>query len=463
MKKKFIPKPVGNMTRYLNYTYPNSFFTFLDENKVLSCSTLSSGLTVATEQRNSPNSCVGIFIDAGSRYESSLEYGVMHFFEHICFKGTENRSKSTLEKEMTATGAKFRCFTTREMVGYYAECLNECVPMVVDILSDCVFYNSFQCSELEIQKKIVYSEMLEHEEDTKGIVFDYLHQAAFQGTPLSNSILGPSYNLHNLKNTTVARHIDKMFAEPRTKFVCVGGITHDQMEELGNTYLSKSKKNTCVGSSPYRYTGSELIYRNDSMGIAHIALAVEGPPFHHEDHLKLDLATAVIGSWDRSQGGGQNNTSHLACFSAGSGFCSHLESFNIAYKDCGLWGAYFVVNQLDVDDMVFKLQREWIKLCTMMTDSELLRAKMQVKSNLLAKTENVVGACLDIATSVFYSGCLANIHRRFTELDRITLNEVKDTCNKYLYDKCPTVAAVGATECLPSYVRTRAAMNWLRV
>lgn len=47
---------------------------------------LNSGLRVASEDSGSPTATVGIWIDAGSRYEDDNNNGVAHFLEHMAFK-----------------------------------------------------------------------------------------------------------------------------------------------------------------------------------------------------------------------------------------------------------------------------------------------------------------------------------------------------------------------------------------
>ncbi len=48
--------------------------------------TLSNGLRVATEDYGLPTCTVGIWIDAGSRYETEKTNGTAHFLEHMAFK-----------------------------------------------------------------------------------------------------------------------------------------------------------------------------------------------------------------------------------------------------------------------------------------------------------------------------------------------------------------------------------------
>jgi len=60
--------------------------------------TIGNGLRVATEDSGLPTCTVGIWIDAGSRYEHEKNNGVAHFLEHMAFKGTSKRSQTDLGK-----------------------------------------------------------------------------------------------------------------------------------------------------------------------------------------------------------------------------------------------------------------------------------------------------------------------------------------------------------------------------
>ena len=56
-------------------------------------STLSNGLRVASEGGHGETATVGVWIDAGSRYETSQNNGAAHFLEHMAFKGTKSRTQ----------------------------------------------------------------------------------------------------------------------------------------------------------------------------------------------------------------------------------------------------------------------------------------------------------------------------------------------------------------------------------
>jgi len=68
-------------------------------------STLDSGLRVASEAVvGSETATVGVWIDAGSRYETEQNNGAAHFLEHMAFKGTQKRTQQQLEVEIENMG-----------------------------------------------------------------------------------------------------------------------------------------------------------------------------------------------------------------------------------------------------------------------------------------------------------------------------------------------------------------------
>ena len=68
---------------------------------------------------------VGLWIDAGSRYEEEHNNGVAHFLEHMAFKGTARRTQTQLELEVENMGAHLNAYTSREQTVYYAKCFSK--------------------------------------------------------------------------------------------------------------------------------------------------------------------------------------------------------------------------------------------------------------------------------------------------------------------------------------------------
>ena len=81
---------------YLSYTYPQSLLN-VPETRV---TTLKNGLRVATEDSNLETATIGVWIDAGSRFETDKSNGAAHFLEHMIFKVCDG-AHPPIAKEVT--------------------------------------------------------------------------------------------------------------------------------------------------------------------------------------------------------------------------------------------------------------------------------------------------------------------------------------------------------------------------
>lgn len=283
---------------------------------------LDSGLRVATEDSGAATATVGLWIDAGSRYENDNNNGVAHFLEHMAFKGTAKRSQTDLELEVENLGAHLNAYTSREQTVFYAKCLSKDVPKAVEILGDIIQNSKLGEAEIERERGVILREMQEVESNLQEVVFDHLHATAYQGTPLGNTILGPTKNIKSISRQDLKDYIDTHYNTPRIVLAASGGVQHNDLVKLAEKELGKLK-NSYDGKaallSPCRFTGSEVRVRDDTLPLAHIAIAVEGCGWTDQDNVPLMVANTLIGAWDRSQGGGVNNASNLARASAEDG------------------------------------------------------------------------------------------------------------------------------------------------
>lgn len=101
------------------------------------------------------------------------------------------------------------------------------------------------------------------------------------------------------------------------------------------------------------------------MPLAHVALAVNTCGWDNSDNIALMVANTLIGSWDRSMGGGSNHPSALAAAASSKNLCHSFQSFNTNYTDTGLWGMYFVAEPLYIWNFIDHLTHEWYDLLSL--------------------------------------------------------------------------------------------------
>ena len=101
--------------------------------------TLTNGLKVVSDSMDNVETVsTGIWVDVGTRHESSNINGVSHFLEHMAFKGTERRTAREIVEEIEDVGGNLNAYTSRETTVYNAKILKENLSLAVDIIGDIV-------------------------------------------------------------------------------------------------------------------------------------------------------------------------------------------------------------------------------------------------------------------------------------------------------------------------------------
>ncbi|XP_072327422.1 mitochondrial-processing peptidase subunit beta [Scyliorhinus torazame] len=428
---------------------------------------LENGLRVTSEDSGLPTCTVGLWIDAGSRYENEKNNGTAHFLEHMAFKGTKKRSQLDLELEIENMGAHLNAYTSREQTVYYAKAFSKDLPRAVEILADIIQNSTLGGAEIERERGVILREMQEVETNLQEVVFDYLHATAYQATALGRTILGPTENIKSITRNDLVEYITTHYKGPRMVLAAAGGVGHEQLVDLAKHHfgnlLTTYDGNATPDLPPCKFTGSEIRVRDDKMPLAHIAIAVEAVGWSHADTIPLMVANTLIGNWDRSFGGGANLSSKLAQIACQGNLCHSFQSFNTCYTDTGLWGLYMVCESNTIDNMLHFVQREWMRLCTIVTDSEVARAKNLLKTNMLLQLDGSTPICEDIGRQMLCYNRRIPIPELEARIEAVDAKTVRDVCTKYTYNKCPAIAAVGPIEQLPDYNKICSAMYWLRV
>ena len=194
----------------------------------------SSGLRVASKSILGSNTAtVGVWIDAGSRYETPHNNGAAHFLEHMAFKGTQKRTQYQLEIEIENMGGHLNAYTSREQTVYFAKVFEKDVPRAMDILADILLHS--RCDPLAISRErdVILREMKEVNKQNEELVLNHLHGTAFQGSGLGRTILGPEANICNLTRDDLRDDFDALFlvifdscSHSLFHCCCLAGIRH---------------------------------------------------------------------------------------------------------------------------------------------------------------------------------------------------------------------------------------------
>jgi processing peptidase subunit beta len=448
----------------LKHPYPTSL-SHIPETRI---TTLPNGFRVATEA-NSDNhtATVGIWIDAGSRFETTTNNGTAHFLEHMFFKvtfliqGTKSRTQMQLEREIENMGGHLNAYTSREQTVYYAKSLASNVASSVDILADILQGSNLSKEAMQRERDVIIRESEEVNKNKEELVFDHLHATAYQNNSLGFTILGPDENIKSITRDDLLHYIAKNYTSDRMVLVASGAVDHDALVKLSEKHFGSLKK----GDAQNRvvkptFVGSEIRARYDNHPTAHLAMCVEGVSWNSPDYWPILVAQAITGQWDRAVGSAAHAASPLATALGKHNLANSFMAFNTSYTDTGLFGVYAVSeNFMQLDDLQHYIQKEWHRLATNVTEAEVFRAKNQLKASLLLSLDGTTEIAEEIGRQVLFYG------KRITpwEIDglisSVTAQQVMAAASKYIYDKEVAVVGYGPVEAMQDYNRLRSAMS----
>ncbi|KAK6921930.1 Peptidase M16, N-terminal [Dillenia turbinata] len=457
--------------RFLRYASPYPKLT--DHTAILSApetrvTTLPNGLRVATESNLAARTAtVGVWIDAGSRFETDETNGTAHFLEHMIFKGTDKRSVKDLEEDIENMGGHLNAYTSREQTTYYAKVMDKDVPKALDILADILQNSCFDEKRIERERSVILREMEEVEQHAEEVVFDHLHATAFQYTPLGRTILGPAENIRRISKADIQNYINAHYSPHRMVISAAGAVKHEDIVEQVKKIFTKFSSSTIttselVAKEPATFTGSEVRIIDDDLPLAQFAVAFSGASWTDPDSIALMVMQTMLGSWNKSAGGGKHTGSELAQRVANNEIAENMMAFNTNYKDTGLFGVYAVAKPDCLDDLAYAIMYEISKLSYRVSEDDVTRARNQLKSSLLLHIDGTSPVAEDIGRQLLTYGRRIPFAELFARIDAVDASTVKRVANRFIFDKDVAIAGMGPIQGLPDYNWFRRRTYWLR-
>ncbi|KAJ0982012.1 hypothetical protein J5N97_010267 [Dioscorea zingiberensis] len=450
--------------RFLRYASPHPALS--DHSSILAApatrvTTLPNGLRVATESTlASRTATVGVWIDAGSRFETEETNGTAHFLEHMIFKGTADRTVRQLEEEIENMGGHLNAYTSREQTTYYAKVLDQDVPKALEILADILQNSSFDEARINRERDVILREMEEVEGQTEEVIFDHLHATAFQYTPLGRTILGPASNIKTITKEHLKNYISTHYTAPRMVISASGAVKHEDVVELVKKLFTKlsadpTTASQLVAKEPAVFTGSEVRIIDDDIPLAQFAVAFNGAAWTDPDSIALMVMQSMLGSWNKSAGGGKHMGSELAQRCAINEIAESMMAFNTNYKDTGLFGVYAVAKPDCLDDLAYAIMYDISKMSYRVSEADVTRACNQLKSSLQLHIDGTTPIAEDIGRQLLTYGRRIPTTELFARIDAVDASTVKRVANRFIFDQDVAIAAMGPIKKLPDY-------NWFR-
>jgi processing peptidase subunit alpha len=216
--------------------------------------TLPNGVRVATEALPGHFSGIGVYIDAGSRYENGYLRGCSHIMDRLAFKSTSSRSSDDMLEALESLGGNIQCASSRESLMYQCATFNSAVPTAVGLLAETIRDPLVTDLEVDQQLETAGYEIGEIWGKPELILPELVHMAAYKDNTLGNPLLCPKERLEEISRDTIVAY-RKAFFQPERVVVAFAGVEHGEAVKLAEQYFGDMKSG--ADGEPLSRTGSE--------------------------------------------------------------------------------------------------------------------------------------------------------------------------------------------------------------
>lgn len=190
---------------------------------------LDNGIKVVSEKTNSNATTVGVWLEAGPRYETKELNGITNFIENLVFKNTKSRNSKQIQKDVYQLGGSINSFTNRDSAGFYATVAPSDALKAVELLSDLLQNPVLSNEDIEATRKQVLKQLDQSDSNYEQVVLDYLHSVAYQQVSLSQSKYGTTDNIKRFTRSDIEKGFDLILKGPQIVIASSGNVDHDQL------------------------------------------------------------------------------------------------------------------------------------------------------------------------------------------------------------------------------------------
>ncbi len=402
--------------------------------------TLPSGLRVVTHaMKELETASVGVWVRAGARDERDDEHGLSHLIEHMAFKGTRKRDARAIVEEVETAGGDLNAATSVEFTTYNARVLGSDAPLVLDILSDILTDSLFDTAELEREKGVILQEIGEVMDTPDDLVFDLFNLAAFPDQAIGRQILGTPERVSGFDRKSILAYLERHYSTSVAVIAAAGAIDHATIVDAARRRFGALPNRPIAERATAVYRGGDSRL-NRRLEQTQLVIGFESVGFNHPDAYAAHVFANIAG-------GGMSSRLFQEVREK-RGLAYSIDSFQWSYTDTGLFGFCAAAAHKDIPELA-SVALDCLADCARdLSETELRRAKAQMKVSLLTALESAGARADQIARQLMALGHVPTREEIVARIDALDVEEIRRAGAAALTTPA-TVACVGKARGAP--------------
>uniref|UniRef100_A0A1A8ITM0 Ubiquinol-cytochrome c reductase core protein IIa n=1 Tax=Nothobranchius kuhntae TaxID=321403 RepID=A0A1A8ITM0_NOTKU len=402
-------------------------------------SKLPNGLVIASLENYSPLSSVGVFVKAGSRFETSENLGVSHVLRLAANLTTKGASAFKICHSVEALGGSLSVTGSRETMVYTADCLRDDIEPLLEFLVNVTTAQEFRPWEVnELTPRVKIDKALVQQCPQMNVM-EMLHEAAYKNA-LSNSLYCPDFMVGRISSEQLHSFVEDNFTSGRMALVGLG-VNHSILKQVGEGLLgARSGARAPVTKAVYR--GGELRLKN-SDDLVHALIVSEGSVTGSAEANAFTVLQRILGAGPYVKRGSGSSSKLSQGISKATTQPFDATAFNVSYSDSGLFGIYTIAQAHSAGEVIKAAVAQVNNVAAgSISEADLVRSKNQVKAECLMSMETSECLLGEIGAQVLTTAAYQAPESVLQAIDAVTKDDVMKAAKKFVDGK-KTMAASG--------------------
>lgn len=398
---------------------------------------LHNGIEIVGQYMPSLSSITfGLQLNAAVIHEPEDKTGLAHLFEYMLFQGTKDKDARALNEAFESLGARKGASTGLETAQIWAQIVNTKFDATLALIGELLLTSTFPKDELEQMRNIVLQEIRRRDDEPMSRIFELVRANFYQGTALARPLLGSVDSVKSLQRYDLRQFWKERYQPNNVLFAIAGKFDWDtvvaRVEEQFGGWQGDATPSPEQRPAPATHIALE--YQEGKQ--EHIALMAPFPNYLDEDYYSAQVLSEVLGGNMASRLFVEVREKRGLVYTVSASQASNkqigaLRIYAGTTPEQGRECLQVIVNELR------KLEQEGI------TADELERAKIQLKSENVMRSEGSGARMGAIARSWWYERKVQTVQEVKEAIDQVTQESVLNVLRRYSLLSPLTVAAIG--------------------
>lgn len=385
---------------------------------------------------------LGIWVGTGSRFEAAQMGGASHFIEHMLFKGTATRSAAQLASIMDAIGGQTNAFTTKECTCFHGRVLDTHLDQLTDVLCDMFFSSRFDENDVKNERGVILEEIDMYQDTPEDLASERLFSAVYKGSALARPILGKKSTLEAMTGETLRQHMKAHYTPDVVVVALSGSYKPEDIQRLSDRFaaMTPGEKQRIT---PATYAPS-FVVRRKSLEQNHLTMAFPGVAVTDDARFTLQLLSDILG--------GGMSSRLFQTVRENRGLCYSIYTYGSSYADTGLFNVNTALGR-ETEAEAIRVILDELRLFQDkgVTEDELLRAREQVKANVLMGLESTSTRMNRLGRNELYFGTVPDPDEIIARYDAVTAADIRTMAETCLDLQKVSFSGVGKVESAEYY------------